>query len=216
MRKLCYLICLRHLIKSSAITNRFFSPKTPIFLYPCSTCSESPSNMGTYYASTEELPYTTEALILVASLIKSIQRKINAIKLRWRPLHWSFHNVTFLPQINEILLQSPNINFFMDLTGLCIFMVWFYCQYFYNTDFIEFSRNIEFCGSSRLLVCVSDISVLPHSNSNEDNFKPTWFGVKLPIIWWMTEGQGCGAGCSGRIRMYCKIGSNTQIRNPFK
>ena len=119
MRKLCYLICLRHLIKSSAITNRFFSPKTPIFLYPCSTYSELPSNMGTYYASTEELPFTTEALILVASLIKSIQRKINAIKLRWRPLHWYFHNVTFLPQINEILLQSPNTNFF---NGPCRFM----------------------------------------------------------------------------------------------
>ena len=42
---LCYLICLRHLIWSRAVTNRgFFSPKSPIFLHAWATCSNLPSN----------------------------------------------------------------------------------------------------------------------------------------------------------------------------
>ena len=46
---LCYLICLRHLIGSSAVLNRgfFFSEKKTIFLHACATCSEIPSNIVT-------------------------------------------------------------------------------------------------------------------------------------------------------------------------
>ena len=45
---LCYFICSRHLIRSYAVTDRiFFSPKGPIFLYSCGTCSERQSNINT-------------------------------------------------------------------------------------------------------------------------------------------------------------------------
>ena len=38
---LCYLICLRYLIRSRAVLNRLiFSPKIPIFLHACVWCSE--------------------------------------------------------------------------------------------------------------------------------------------------------------------------------
>ena len=37
---LCYLICLRHLIKPSSVTNRIFF--LPIFLHTCATYSELP------------------------------------------------------------------------------------------------------------------------------------------------------------------------------
>ena len=46
---LCYLICLRHLIRSKAGTNWIFSssPNRPIFLHACATCSSLLSNKGT-------------------------------------------------------------------------------------------------------------------------------------------------------------------------
>ena len=44
---LCTLICLRHLIRSRAVTDPFFSPKRPNFLHVCTTCSELPSNIST-------------------------------------------------------------------------------------------------------------------------------------------------------------------------
>ena len=38
---LCYFICLRHEIRSRAVTNlSYFSPKRPIFLHACATCFE--------------------------------------------------------------------------------------------------------------------------------------------------------------------------------
>ena len=43
---LCYLICLRYLIRSRAVTNLVF-PKRPIFLDACATFYESPSNLNT-------------------------------------------------------------------------------------------------------------------------------------------------------------------------
>ena len=44
----CYLICLRHLIWSRAVSNRiFFSPQRPIYLLACATYSELPSNVST-------------------------------------------------------------------------------------------------------------------------------------------------------------------------
>ena len=46
MSNVCYFICLRHLITSRAVTNRIFSPKRPIFLRGCATCSELPSNIS--------------------------------------------------------------------------------------------------------------------------------------------------------------------------
>ena len=47
MSNLCYLICLRHLIRSRADKNRiFFAPIRPIFLHACATCSELPSNIS--------------------------------------------------------------------------------------------------------------------------------------------------------------------------
>ena len=42
---LCYLICLRHLIRSRAVTD-LFSPKRSIFLHACATRSELPSNIS--------------------------------------------------------------------------------------------------------------------------------------------------------------------------
>ena len=46
VRNLCYLICLRHLIRSRAVTTKKFSLKRPIFLNACATCSELPSNIS--------------------------------------------------------------------------------------------------------------------------------------------------------------------------
>ena len=44
------LICLRHLIKSRAVTNQFFfNPKRPIFLYACAIFSELLSNICTMH-----------------------------------------------------------------------------------------------------------------------------------------------------------------------
>ena len=45
---ICYLICLRHLIRSKTVTDRIFSPrKKPNFLHACATYSKLPSNMST-------------------------------------------------------------------------------------------------------------------------------------------------------------------------
>ena len=44
----CYYLCLWHLIKSRAVTNRFFfAPKRHIFPHASATCSELPSNIST-------------------------------------------------------------------------------------------------------------------------------------------------------------------------
>ena len=46
--KICYLICLRHLIISRAVKNLiFFLRKRSIFLLTCATFSELPSNTST-------------------------------------------------------------------------------------------------------------------------------------------------------------------------
>ena len=45
---ICYLICLRHLIRSREHSQiGFFSAKTPIFLHACTTCSELSFNIST-------------------------------------------------------------------------------------------------------------------------------------------------------------------------
>ena len=44
---LCSLIGLRHLIRSRAVTNPTFYPKTPIFLHTCASYSEIPSYICT-------------------------------------------------------------------------------------------------------------------------------------------------------------------------
>ena len=55
--KHCYLICLRHLIRSRTVTNRIvFSPKRRIFLHACATCSELPSTLS-------PMPYTRQAKV---------------------------------------------------------------------------------------------------------------------------------------------------------
>ena len=43
----CHFICLRHSIRLRAVTNRFFSPKRPIYLHACETYSKLPSNIYT-------------------------------------------------------------------------------------------------------------------------------------------------------------------------
>ena len=46
-KNLFYLIGLRHLIRLRVVSNRFFlSPKRPIFLHACTTCSELPYNIS--------------------------------------------------------------------------------------------------------------------------------------------------------------------------
>ena len=45
-RNLCYLICLRLLIRSRVVTNRFFSPKICIFLYARASFTDLPSNIS--------------------------------------------------------------------------------------------------------------------------------------------------------------------------
>ena len=55
---LCYLICLKHLIISRAVTNRIFSPKRTIFLHACPTCSELPSYIGSVLQSMFTLKYS--------------------------------------------------------------------------------------------------------------------------------------------------------------
>ena len=42
---LCYLICLRHLIKTKTVTNKIWI--RPIFFHACATCFELPSNIST-------------------------------------------------------------------------------------------------------------------------------------------------------------------------
>ena len=49
LRNLCFLICLRHLIRSRAVNIGFFSPKRPIFPHAYATCSELPSNIPSKY-----------------------------------------------------------------------------------------------------------------------------------------------------------------------
>ena len=46
---LCHSICLRHLLKSKAVTNRIFSPKRPTVPCACETCAELPSNISTMH-----------------------------------------------------------------------------------------------------------------------------------------------------------------------
>ena len=48
MGNLCFLICVRHLIRSRAVKNRLFYPK--IFL-ECASCSELPSHISTMVSS---------------------------------------------------------------------------------------------------------------------------------------------------------------------
>ena len=46
-RNLCYLISLKHLMRSRTVTNRIYSPKRPLFLLACAKFSELPSNIST-------------------------------------------------------------------------------------------------------------------------------------------------------------------------
>ena len=46
---LCHLICLRHLSRSRAVSNRIFSYKRPIFIYVCATHYELPANTPAKY-----------------------------------------------------------------------------------------------------------------------------------------------------------------------
>ena len=48
-RKLCHLICLRHLIRSREVTN----PEKAIFLHACVTYSELPSNISSMIGGIE-------------------------------------------------------------------------------------------------------------------------------------------------------------------
>ena len=41
-----YLVCLRHLIRLIAVSNRIFFPKRPIFLCVCATQSELPTTIS--------------------------------------------------------------------------------------------------------------------------------------------------------------------------
>ena len=61
----CYLICLRHLIRSRAVTNRvYLTPKEPIFL-----CSELPSDISTMTRAGEGIP---GVLLLIFCKVVSI------------------------------------------------------------------------------------------------------------------------------------------------
>ena len=59
---LCYLICLRHLIRSRAVTNRIFSTKSLIFLHACATRSRLPSNTSAMGESDISGTYSSERL----------------------------------------------------------------------------------------------------------------------------------------------------------
>ena len=47
-RKIGNLFCIRHLIRSRAVTPRILFPKRPIFLHSCATCSELPATSTIY------------------------------------------------------------------------------------------------------------------------------------------------------------------------
>ena len=64
---LCYLSGLRHLFRWKAVNNRFFSPKTLIFLHACATCSELPSSIITMSES-------------MLANVRSLQYKQNSLK----------------------------------------------------------------------------------------------------------------------------------------
>ena len=49
---LCYLICLRHSIRSKAVTNRIFLFEKTYF-HACAACIELPSNISTMVESVE-------------------------------------------------------------------------------------------------------------------------------------------------------------------
>ena len=42
----CYFIWIRHSIRSRIVTNWIFSPKIPITIHACATCSDLPSNIS--------------------------------------------------------------------------------------------------------------------------------------------------------------------------
>ena len=54
-RNLCYLICLRHLIRVRAVKNRIFPQKRHIFIRACAPCSELPSHISTMINLTRKL-----------------------------------------------------------------------------------------------------------------------------------------------------------------
>ena len=68
---LCYLICLRHLIRSKAVTNRiYFSPETLFFfLHGCAICSK----LSSYISTMEEIACKS-----------AIGSKFKPIEMRWR------------------------------------------------------------------------------------------------------------------------------------
>ena len=86
-RNICYLVSLRHLIRSRAVTNLIlFSPLRPIFLHACATCSELPSDIGTMHQ--------TYAVFLDLDLLRPFIvcchniNMVESVKVKRRPYTW--------------------------------------------------------------------------------------------------------------------------------
>ena len=86
---LCYLIFVRHLNNSRAVTNLIFSPKILVFLYACVTCSELPSTIGTMIHSFRYIHEKIgNTIILSLPSILSIILQTNPILDHYFAVNW--------------------------------------------------------------------------------------------------------------------------------
>ena len=68
---LCYLICLRHLIRSREVTNPIIFRKIRIFHHTCAICSELPSNVRTMVKRLDRMAISVcVGLINIAHIVK--------------------------------------------------------------------------------------------------------------------------------------------------
>ena len=121
MSIICYLICLRHLIWSITVTNRFFF--SPIFIHACAKCPNLPSNISTMlgtvwiwivqcvHAAPVSRLVSTGKLHLTLWLYKNIQKK-------W--LHFSYLSI-FLSLVSPCpCLSSSDSNIFSFIHPLSV------------------------------------------------------------------------------------------------
>ena len=61
-RNLSYWTCLRHLFRSSAVTNRVFLSEKTYFFHACAAFSELPSDISTVYRTEEHMELIIQSL----------------------------------------------------------------------------------------------------------------------------------------------------------
>ena len=85
---LCYLICLRQLVRSRAATNRIFLAEK-IFLHTCAACSELPPSISTmvitnciagtsnFYSETREYSVLNRAALSITSFVRQAETLVS-------------------------------------------------------------------------------------------------------------------------------------------